>query len=56
MSHVTQIILGAPALDAMRRKMLADEIGREILAQKPVVTEHVRIHELRLLPAGVCAC
>jgi len=43
---------GAPALDAMRRKMLADEIGREILAQKPVVTEHVRIHELRLLPAG----
>jgi ubiquinone biosynthesis protein COQ4 len=32
--------------------MLADEVGREILALKPVVSEDVCISTLRALPAG----
>jgi len=43
---------GGAALEAMRRRMLADEIGREILVERPVVSESVRLAELRLLPEG----
>jgi ubiquinone biosynthesis protein COQ4 len=43
---------GDLALRAMRSKMLADEVGREILAEKPVVRESIDMGLLRSLPPG----
>ena len=40
------------SLRMMRRRMLADEVGREILAEQPVVKENIDLAALREMPAG----
>ena len=41
---------GSTALERIRARMLADEVGREILDEKPVVSRDVRPDMLRTLP------
>jgi len=43
---------GGLSLSTMHEKMKRDEIGREILAERPVIAESTRIEELRAYPPG----